>query len=128
MKDKKMEESKITGFFDQGSEFDGVLKYKGAFRIDGTFKGKIESESTLVIGDNGRVEAEVNVAHVVISGEFRGDIKASEKVEINSHGRIFGTITTPKLTVEEGAYLEARCQTIVQQPGVGREAAKVAEK
>jgi len=114
MKDRKMEEykeHKITGYFDDGSEFDGTLKFRGSFRIDGFFKGRIESEAMLTIGDKGKVEADVVVAHVIINGEFRGTIKAIEKVEINSLGRVFGTVITPKLVVEEGAYLEARCQT-----------------
>jgi len=111
MKEKKMDEHKITGYFDDGSEFDGTLKFHGSFRIDGFFKGRIESESMLTIGDKGKVEADVIVSHVIINGEFRGSIKASEKVEINNLGRVFGTVITPKLIVEEGAYLEAHCQT-----------------
>jgi cytoskeletal protein CcmA (bactofilin family) len=111
MKEKKMDEHKITGYFDDGSEFDGTLKFHGSFRIDGFFKGRIESDAVLTIGDKGKVEAEVIVNHVVINGEFRGTIRAIEKVEINSLGRVFGTVITPKLIVEEGAYLEAHCQT-----------------
>jgi cytoskeletal protein CcmA (bactofilin family) len=106
-----MDEHKITGYFDDGSEFDGTLKFHGSFRIDGFFKGRIESDAVLTIGDKGKVEAEVIVNHVVINGEFRGTIRAIEKVEINSLGRVFGTVITPKLIVEEGAYLEAHCQT-----------------
>ena len=111
MKEKKMDEHKITGYFDDGSEFDGTLKFHGSSRIDGFFKGRIESDAVLTIGDKGKVEAEVIVNHVVINGEFRGTIRAIEKVEINSLGRVFGTVITPKLIVEEGAYLEAHCQT-----------------
>jgi cytoskeletal protein CcmA (bactofilin family) len=111
MKEKKMDEHKITGYFDDGSEFDGTLKFHGSFRIDGFFKGRIESDAVLTIGDKGKVEAEVIVNHVVINGEFRGTIRAIEKVEINSLGRVYGTVITPKLIVEEGAYLAAHCQT-----------------
>ena len=123
MKDKRkeMEETKITGFFDNGTEFKGDLKFKGSFRIDGYFQGKIESDSMLIIGDKGKVEAEVYVGYVIINGEFKGNIKAAEKVEINSNGRVVGTILTPKLMVEEGAYLEANCQTAEQIPLPGTE-------
>lgn len=111
MKEKKMDEHKITGYFDDGSEFDGTLRFRGSFRIDGFFKGRIESEEMLIIGDKGKVNAEIVVNHVVVNGEVRGEIKAAERVEINSLGRVYGTITTPKLIIEEGAYLEATCQT-----------------
>lgn len=111
MKDKKVDETKISGFLDEGTEFSGTLKFVGSFRIDGFYKGKIESGSVLIIGNKGKVEAELFVNHVVINGEFIGNIKAAERVEINSQGRATGTIITPKLIVEEGAFLEARCQT-----------------
>ena len=121
MKDKKVDETKITGFLDEGTEFNGALKFVGSFRIDGYFKGKIESESVLIIGLKGKVEADLHVHHVVINGEFIGNIKAAEKVEINGQGRVTGTIVTPKLVVEEGAFLEARCQTAGSAGGAGAE-------
>jgi cytoskeletal protein CcmA (bactofilin family) len=113
MKEKKreIEESKITGFFDKDTEIKGDLNFKGTFRVDGRFKGKIDSESILIIGDSGKVEADVKIGHMIINGEIKGNIQASEKVEVNANGRVFGTIITPKLVVEEGAYLEANCQT-----------------
>lgn len=115
-KPKEMNEGKITGFFDKDTEFKGELSFKGTFRIDGNFKGTILSDSTLIIGDKGKVEADVKVGHILINGEIRGTIQATEKVEIHSQGRVFGTIISPKLIVEEGAYLEANCQTAEKNP------------
>jgi cytoskeletal protein CcmA (bactofilin family) len=113
MKEKKreIEESKITGFFDKDTEIKGDLNFKGTFRIDGRFKGKIDSKSILIIGDSGKVDADVKIGHLIINGEIKGNIQATEKVEINGNGRVIGTIVSPKLMVEEGAYLEANCQT-----------------
>jgi cytoskeletal protein CcmA (bactofilin family) len=114
MKDRKLEidENKITGFLDKETEIKGELNFKGSFRIDGNFKGNINSDSTLIIGENGKLEADLNVGHVIINGEIKGNIQAKEKVIINSSGRVIGTITTPILVVEEGAYLETNCQTV----------------
>jgi cytoskeletal protein CcmA (bactofilin family) len=118
MKEKKreIEEGKITGFFDKETEIKGDLHFKGTFRVDGRFKGKIESDSTLIIGDSGKVEADIKIGHLIINGELKGNVQAKEKVEVNSNGRVFGTIITPKLSVEEGAYLEANCQTTDKIP------------
>jgi cytoskeletal protein CcmA (bactofilin family) len=118
MKDKKrdIEESKITGFFDKETKFDGDLFFKGTFRIDGRFKGNIESDTILIIGDSAKVEAEVKIGQIVINGEIRGNIQATQKVEVNAKGRVFGTIVSPKLIIEEGAYLEANCQTTDKMP------------
>jgi cytoskeletal protein CcmA (bactofilin family) len=113
MKERKreIEEGKITGFFDKDTEIKGDLHFKGTFRVDGRFKGKVDSQSTLIIGDSGKVDADVKIGHMIINGEIKGNIQASEKVEVSANGRVFGTITAPKLVVEEGAYLEATCQT-----------------
>jgi cytoskeletal protein CcmA (bactofilin family) len=118
MEDKKREldETRMTGFFDKDTQIEGELNFKGSFRIDGIFKGKINSESTLIIGENGKVEADIKIGYIVINGEIKGSIQATEKVEINSTGRVIGSVASPKLIVEEGAYLETSCQTSEELP------------
>ena len=116
MEEKKIDENKLTGFFDKDTEIKGDLTFKGAFRIDGYFKGTINSESVLIIGDKGKVEADIKIGNIIINGEIKGNIQAKEKIEINSSGRVIGTVITPKLSVEEGAYLEANCQITDKVP------------
>jgi cytoskeletal protein CcmA (bactofilin family) len=118
MKDKprEVDEARLAGLIDMESEFTGDLVFRGSFRIEGHFKGTITSESLLVVGDKGKVEADVKVGQLVINGEIRGHLQATDRVEIHSKGRVFGTITAPRLVVEEGAYLEATCQTQPAQP------------
>ena len=113
MKDKPRElnETKLAGLIDMETEFKGELTFKGSFRIEGFFKGTIHSDSLLVVGERGKVEADVKVGQLVINGEIHGTLEATERVEVHNKGRVFGTILTPVLVVEEGAYLEATCQT-----------------
>ncbi|MGB6338324.1 MAG: polymer-forming cytoskeletal protein [Candidatus Aminicenantaceae bacterium] len=130
MKERKreFEEDKITGFFDKDTEIQGELSFKGSFRIDGRFKGKIDSDSMLIIGESGKVDADIKIGYMVIDGEVKGNIQASERVDIHSNGRVIGTITTPKLVVEEGAYLEATCQTTDKMPPQSPEKSTPKEK
>ncbi|MGD2245723.1 MAG: polymer-forming cytoskeletal protein [Candidatus Aminicenantes bacterium] len=118
MEDRKREidENKMTGFLDKDTHIEGDLNFKGSFRIDGSFKGTIDSDSTLIVGENGKIEAEIKIGYVVVNGEIKGNIQAKEKVEINSTGRVIGSVTAPKLVVEEGAYLETSCQTSDELP------------
>jgi cytoskeletal protein CcmA (bactofilin family) len=113
MKEKRrdMDDTKITGFFDKDTRMEGDLAFKGSFRIDGFFKGTIKSDSVLIIGPNGEVDADVQIGHAVVDGQIKGSIQAKDKVEIHSTGRVTGTILAPKLVIEEGAFLEANCQT-----------------
>lgn len=126
-KKKEVEEGKITGFFDKDTEINGDLHFKGTFRVDGRFKGNVDSESVLIIGDSGKVEADVKIGHMIINGEIKGNIQASEKVEVSANGRVIGTILTPKLIVEEGAYLEANCQT-TDKLSMGTKAPGISDK
>lgn len=118
MKEKKLEieDGKITGFFDKNTEIKGDLKFSGSFQIDGHFTGTIDSNAILVIGENGKVEADVKIGVIVINGEIKGNIHALQKVEINPRGRLIGTVTVPNLVVREGAYLEANCHTTEKSP------------
>jgi cytoskeletal protein CcmA (bactofilin family) len=113
MKDKPREsdEARLAGLIDMESEFNGDLTFRGSFRIEGRFKGTITSDSLLVVGEKGKVEADIKVGQLVINGEIHGHLQASDRVEIHARGRVFGTITAPRLIVEEGAFLEATCQT-----------------
>ncbi len=113
MKDKPRElnESRLAGLIDIESDFKGDLVFKGSFRIEGSFKGTITSDALLVVGEKGRVEADVKVGQLVINGEVRGHLEASDRIEIHNKGRVFGTVTSPRLIVAEGAFLEATCQT-----------------
>jgi cytoskeletal protein CcmA (bactofilin family) len=118
MKEKRreMDDTKITGFFDKDTHFKGDLSFKGSFRVDGHFKGTIKSDSILIVGPNGKIEADVEIGHAIIDGQLKGNLHARNKVEIHSSGRVTGTIISPKLIIEEGAFLEANCQTTDKLP------------
>ena len=111
IKKKELDENKITGFFDKDTEIKGEMVFRGSFRIDGHFKGTIESDSVLIIGEQGKIEADIKVGFCIINGEIKGTVRGTERVEIHGHGRVTGTIITPKLVVEEGAFLDANCQS-----------------
>ncbi len=106
-----VDESRLAGLIDHGTELKGELNFKGSFRIEGYFQGKIFSDSLLVIGEKGKVDADVSVGQLIINGEIRGNLQARDRIEVHNRGRVYGTLVTPRLVVEEGAYLEASCQT-----------------
>lgn len=119
-----VDESRLAGLIDHGTELKGELNFKGSFRIEGYFQGKIFSDGMLIIGEKGKVEADVQVGQLIINGEIKGNLQAKERIEVHNRGRVFGTLVTPRLVVEEGAYLEASCQTAEvssapkEEPGV----------
>jgi cytoskeletal protein CcmA (bactofilin family) len=101
---------RICGFLDRDTEINGDIRFKDSFRIDGKFSGKILSGIGLIIGESGEVDADIDVHTVSINGRVKGAIKAKEKIEIFSLGRVIGTLVTPKLIIEEGAFFQGACQ------------------
>jgi cytoskeletal protein CcmA (bactofilin family) len=101
---------KISGFIDRETEIIGDIKFKENFRIDGVLKGKILSGNGLIIGETGEIEADIDVNNIAINGRVKGSIKAKERVEIFSKGRVIGSVTAPKLIIEEGAFFQGSCQ------------------
>jgi len=109
MSDKKKDEE-IKAFLGRGAEFTGKLIFKGTVRIDGDFSGEIFGDGTLVIGEGGRITADIAADIVLISGEVTGQIEAKERIEIYPQGRMHGNIKTPALIIKEGALFEGSSQ------------------
>lgn len=106
-------QNKIVTFLGKNTVFDGVLKFEGTIRIDGLFKGRIEApKGTLVIGEAARLESDIHVFSIIISGEVRGDITADSKIDIHVPGRVFGNIQAPTVVVQEGVVFAGNCQTM----------------
>lgn len=109
MKFKKENADEILSILGDGVEFQGELSFAHGIRVDGIVKGRIRSESCLVIGPKGKVEADVAIRRVSIHGEFRGVIQASDRVEIHREGKVYGDLSTPCLIIEAGALFEGKC-------------------
>lgn len=123
--------NKIVTFLGKNTVFDGVLRFEGAIRIDGLFKGRIEApKGTLVIGEDARLESNIHVANIIISGEVRGDITADHKIDIQVPGRVFGNIQAPTVVVQEGVVFAGNCQTMApaDQKTVSAESETAPEK
>jgi cytoskeletal protein CcmA (bactofilin family) len=100
---------KVSGFIDKDTEISGDIRFKDSFRIDGKFKGKILAGNSLIIGETGELDADIDVGHISINGRVKGTLTATELIEIFSQGRVIGKMVTPKLIIEEGAFFQGSC-------------------
>lgn len=101
-----------TGFIDQGVTLEGTLQVKGTFRVDGTVKGNIISEQTLVLGENAKVEGQIEGNRVVIAGRYDGVIFAKGRVEIQPKGVVTGEVHSPCLVIDPGGIFDGRCHML----------------
>jgi len=92
------------GLIGRGIQITGDIVFADRLHVDGKVSGKIASESgSMVIGESGHIEAQVDVGICVIHGALHGNLIARSKVEIRKSGRVHGDVITPVLLVEEGA-------------------------
>lgn len=77
--------------------------------MEGEIKGLMISTQTLILGEEARVEGQIEGNHVVISGHFNGVIYAKGRVEIHSKGIATGEIHTHCLVIEPGGIFDGQC-------------------
>jgi cytoskeletal protein CcmA (bactofilin family) len=109
MKLKGLTVEDLNGFMDVGTEFVGELRFRDTFRIDGRLRGKIVSENTLIVGESGQVDAEIDCGVVSIRGSVSGKIHARQRIELLAGCKVHGTLVAPKVVIEEGAFFEGNC-------------------
>ena len=109
LKIKGLSAEELNGFMDQGTEFEGELRFKDTFRIDGSVKGRIVSDNTLIVGESGRVDADIECAVVSIRGTVSGRVHGRERIELLAGSRVQATLVSPKPVIEEGAFFQGQC-------------------
>jgi len=110
---REFKDGNLSGFVGSGTVVTGEANFKALMRVDGHLSGRISSTSgTLIVGANGKVDANIEVAVATIQGTVNGDIIASQRLEIGRAGRVNGNIQTPTLVIEQGAQFEGSCKMV----------------
>jgi cytoskeletal protein CcmA (bactofilin family) len=81
----------------------GEITTSDVIQIEGRVEGKIKSTGLVVIGEAGRVKAEIEAENVSIRGKLEGDCTAKNRIEITNTGRVLGNLRAPLIAVAEGA-------------------------
>jgi cytoskeletal protein CcmA (bactofilin family) len=101
-----------SGFLERGTKLEGRLDSPGTLRIDSEVKGTITSASTLIVGEDGRVDGELTGNVVIIEGRLDGTVRAHNKVALQPKAIVTGDIETPNLMIEPGAVFDGRCHVV----------------
>ncbi len=101
-KESPVDKSDIKAFLGPGSQFEGKLVFDEIVRIDGVFRGEIQSRDILIIGPGADIQGEISVGTLIVSGKLDGNVKVQNKVELRAPAQIDGTLETPVLMVEAG--------------------------
>ena len=105
---------------DVDASMQGTIAFKDPvnLRINGSFEGKLDTRGNLTIGENAKVKAAIQGDNIIVAGKVTGDINATMGLSVISPAVIQGNITTPRLSVSEGAVIEGQI-TMLNVRGAG---------
>ena len=116
---REIKEGNLSGFVGGGTVVTGEANFKAMMRVDGHLSGRVNSTSgTLIVGANGKVDANIEVAIAIVHGTVNGDIIATQRLELGRAAKLNGNIQTASLMIEPGALFEGSCKMIKVNAGV----------
>jgi cytoskeletal protein CcmA (bactofilin family) len=89
----------------------GELSGSESVYLNGELEGSVElRDGSLTVGPDGRIRANVEARNIVLHGRVDGNLYGSERVELKKSAVLVGDINTPRITIEDGAYLKGNVQ------------------
>ena len=107
MAENKFFSSPSVDIIESSTKIVGDIYSKADFRIDGIVEGNITTTGKVVVGKSGKINGKINSSNADISGAVSGKIEVAETLSLMSESLIQGDIVTGKLSVEEGAQVDA---------------------
>ena len=95
----------------QGIRIKGELHGTEDLFVDGNVDGKITlGNSTLTVGPNATVKAEISARDLVVRGRVEGKLTANEKIQIWNTAHVAGDMKAARISIEEGAELHGKLE------------------
>lgn len=95
----------------------GDIFFTGGLRVDGEVRGNVRCPTgqpgTLVVGETGRVDGEVDVARLIVSGTVAGRIVAREFLRLQAKARVDCDVDYGAAEIHSGAVVQGR---LTQRP------------
>ena len=90
----------------------GDVEFSGGLRVDGEIHGKVStpknSESILIVSETGKINGEIDVCSVVVSGEVHGPLIANELLELHPSASVTGDVKYSSLQMHPGAVVHGQ--------------------
>jgi len=96
--------ARTTAVIGPSIQIEGTLRGQEDVFVEGEVTGTIQLQAnTLTIGTSGKIKADVYAHTVFVEGSMDGDLFGSEQVIIRKSAKVRGNITSPRVTLEDGA-------------------------
>ena len=99
-------ESPMATCIGLGGRCEGTLRVRGDLRIDCEFRGDLETDGRLTVGEAGSVEGGIKAREVEIRGAVVGNVVARRQLVLYAGARLHGDIETACLEVQRHAFFQ----------------------
>ncbi len=93
----------------EGTVFEGSVIVPHNLRIEGSFKGRIETSEEIVIGGTGVVNADIKAKSAIVGGQITGNLMVEDRVELEQNSSLIGDLRAKDLVINEGAVFHGNC-------------------
>ncbi len=95
---------RATAVIGPSIQIEGTLRGQEDVFIEGEVTGTIHLQNnTLTVGAQGKIKADVFANTIYVEGSTEGDLFGSEQVIIRKSAKVHGNITSPRVSLEDGA-------------------------
>ncbi len=107
----------MSGTFDSQSTesvLGPTLCFKGDLSVDedlvilGSVEGSIEHTARLVIGEDGKIKADIQGENIRVDGKVEGNLHARSSVSIGESANVIGDVYAPTVALVEGARFKGK--------------------
>jgi cytoskeletal protein CcmA (bactofilin family) len=94
----------------------GEIRSREELLVEGDVEGVIESQSSITVGPNGAVKANIKARQLAIYGSVNGNVEVTEKIAIREKGSLIGDIKTAGISIDDGAYFKGSIDIVRPEP------------
>jgi cytoskeletal protein CcmA (bactofilin family) len=102
------EMSDVVSVIGPGMEIVGDIKCDGTVKVEGKVNGSIRASKSVVVGEGGEVEGDIETQDVVVAGAVTGTVTGASRVELQDTCRVEGDIRSRRVKLDEGGRLDGR--------------------
>jgi cytoskeletal protein CcmA (bactofilin family) len=113
-KDIEQPKNSIDTLIAASTNITGDINASGTVRIDGNYRGNIETKSEVIVGTTGIIVGNIDAENVTVSGTIEGNIKCSGVLEILPSGNISGDVEVNQVSINTGAIFNGKCTMLLE--------------
>ena len=96
----------------------GDVSGSGNVYLDGELEGSVELlDGALTVGPQGKIRANLHARSIVVEGRVDGNLYGLERTELKKSATVVGDIYTPRIAIEDGAFLKGNVWVHKDIPG-----------